>query len=49
MQAPFRNRGAPHQAPLAYGVSQARILEWTAMSSSKDLSKPRIEPASRFS
>ena len=41
MQAPFRNRGAPHQAPPVYGVSQARILEWVAMSSSKGSSRPR--------
>ena len=41
MQAPFRNRGGPHQAPLAYGVSQARTLQWVAMSSSKGSSRPR--------
>ena len=30
----------------AHGVSQARILEWIAISSAKGSSRPRIKPAS---
>ena len=29
-----------------HGISQARILEWVAISSSRDLPYPEIEPAS---
>ena len=29
-----------------YGILQARLLEWVAMSSSRDLSDPEIEPES---
>jgi len=29
-----------------HGVSQARIVEWVAISFSRDLSKPGIQPAS---
>ena len=32
-----------------YGTFQARILEWVAISFSKDLSKPGIEPSSPVS
>ena len=32
-----------------YGISQARILEWVAMPSSRVLSKPGIEPSSLMS
>ena len=32
------------QAPLAYGIFQARILEWVAISYSKGYSQPGIEP-----
>ena len=28
-----------------HGIRQARILKWVAMSSSRDLPDPRIEPA----
>ena len=34
------------QAPLSMGILQARILEWVAISSSRDLPNPRIEPRS---
>ena len=34
------------QAPLSTGVLQARILEWVAMPSSRDLPNPGIEPRS---
>jgi len=30
-----------HQAPLAMGILQARILEWVAMPSSRASSQPR--------
>ena len=30
------------QAPLSMGILQARILEWVAMSSSRDLPNPGI-------
>ena len=30
-----------HQAPLSMGIFQARILEWVALSSSRDSSQPR--------
>ena len=33
----------------AHGILQARILEWVAMFSSKDLPNPGIEPASLMS
>ena len=36
-------RTVAHQAPLAF---QARILEWVAISYSRDLAGPGIEPAS---
>ena len=36
----------PHQAPLSMGILQARILEWVAMPSSKNLPNPGIEPRS---
>ena len=36
----------PHQAPLSVGISQVGILEWVAISSSRDLSDPGIEPSS---
>ena len=36
-------RTVSHQAPLAF---QARILEWVAISYSRDLAGPGIEPAS---
>ena len=32
-----------------YGISQARILEWGAISSSRDLPDPGIEPSSLMS
>ena len=35
--------------PSARGILQARILEWVAMPSSRDLPDPRIEPASLVS
>ena len=35
----------PRQAPLSLGILQARILEWVAMPSSRDLN-PGIEPRS---
>ena len=31
-------------APLSLGILQARILEWVAMPSSRDLPNPGIEP-----
>ena len=34
------------QAPLSMGILQARILEWFAMPSSRDLPNPEIEPRS---
>ena len=34
-------RTAAHQAPLAMGIFQARILEWVAMPSSRGSSQPR--------
>ena len=37
------------QAPLSVGILQARILEWVAMPSSRDLPNPGIEPASLMS
>ena len=39
-------RTAAHQAPQSMEILQARILEWTAMPSSRDLPHPRIAPAS---
>ena len=38
-----------HQAPLSVGFSQTRILEWVAISSSRDLPDPGIEPESPVS
>ena len=35
-----------HQAPLSMGILQARILEWVAISSFRDLLNPGIEPRS---
>ena len=35
-----------HQAPLSMGILQAKILEWVAMPSSRDLPNPGIEPKS---
>jgi len=32
--------------PSVHGIFQARILEWVAISSSRDLPNPRIEPTS---
>ena len=37
------------QAPLSMGILQARILEWVAMPSSRDLPSPGIEPMSLMS
>ena len=34
------------QAPLSVGILQARILEWVAMPSSRDLPSPGVEPRS---
>ena len=34
------------QAPVSAGIFQARILEWVAISSSRDLPNPGTEPAS---
>ena len=34
------------QAPLSMGILQARILEWAAMTSSRDLPNPGIKPLS---
>ena len=34
------------QAPLSIGILQARILEWVAMPSSRDIPDPEIEPKS---
>ena len=31
----------PHQAPLVHGIFQVRILEWVAISSSREFSQPR--------
>ena len=31
----------PRQAPLSIGILQARVLEWVAMPSSRESSKPR--------
>ena len=39
-------RTIAHQAPLVHGIFQARILEWIAISYSRDLPNPGIEPAS---
>ena len=39
-------RAVVHQTPLTMGILQARILEWVAMPSSKDLSNPGIKPRS---
>ena len=36
----------PHQAPLSMGILQARILEWAAIPSSRDLPSPEIESRS---
>ena len=36
-------RTVAHQAPLSTGILQARILEWVAMPSSRDLPNPGIE------
>ena len=36
-----------HQAPLSMGILQARILEWVAMPSFRDLRNPGIKPRSR--
>ena len=38
-----------HQAPLSTGILQARILEWVAISYSRDLSGPGIKPMSLMS
>ena len=35
------------QAPLSKGILQARILEWVAMTSSRDLPNPGIKSRSR--
>ena len=35
-----------HQAPLSMGILQARILEWVAMPSSRDLPNSGMEPRS---
>ena len=35
-----------HQAPLSMGILQARILEWVAMPSCRDLPNPEIKPRS---
>ena len=35
-----------HQAPLSMAILQARILEWVAISFSRDLPNPGIEPRS---
>ena len=35
-----------HQAPLSMGILQASILEWVAMSSSRDFPNPGIKPRS---
>ena len=37
---------AARQAPLSMGILQARILEWVAMPSSRDLPDPGMEPRS---
>jgi len=34
------------QAPLSMGILQARILEWVAISFTRDLPNPGIEPRS---
>ena len=38
-----------HQAPLSMGILQARILEWVAILSSRDLPNPGIVSASHVS
>ena len=38
-----------HQAILSMGILQARILEWVAMPSSRDLPDPGIKPTSHVS
>ena len=35
-----------HPGSSVHGISQARILEWVAISSSRDLPDPGIEPTS---
>ena len=37
---------AAHQTALSTGILQARILEWVALPSSRDLPNPGIEPRS---
>ena len=37
------------QAPLSMAILQARMLEWVAMPSSRDLPNPGIEPVSLMS
>ena len=39
-------RTVAHQAPLSVGILQARILEWVAMPSFRDLPNPGIKPSS---
>ena len=39
-------RTVTHQAPLYMEILQARILEWVAMPSSRDLPNPGTEPRS---
>ena len=38
-----------HQAPLSMGILQARILEWVAIPSSRDLPNPGFKPVSLMS
>ena len=37
------------QSPLSMGMLQARILEWVAMTSSRDIPNPEIKPVSLMS
>ena len=39
-------RTVAHQAPLSMGILQARILQWVAMLSCRDLPNPGIKPRS---
>ena len=39
-------RTVGHQAPLSMGILQARILEWVAVPSFRDLPNPGLEPRS---
>ena len=46
---PSQPKGCSPQGSSVYGIFQARILEWVAVSSSRGSSRPRVEPASPVS